>query len=164
MAIQVRRPRPEATRGLTATITASPTGVTGLRWLDAKRIVLASEDGVARLAGTDDKSRAQRVYAGSPDLLHCLALSPDNKRLYGGGHDGSIYVWRRSDGRLLAQLDRHSDAANSVAFDPQDLDHLVSAADDSVLASYGCLPCAWGTDDLAEVAERRRMQVIDLTQ
>lgn len=128
-------------------------------------------------ASTDDQSiRVWKVGEGEGRLIHTLTqlrstpgdvtFSPDDEssRVAVTGADGSIYVWRRSDGRLLAQLDRHSDAANSVAFDPQDLDHLVSAADDSVLASYRCLPCEWETEDLAEAAERRRMQVIDLTR
>jgi WD40 repeat protein len=154
-------------------------GATIARWqAGSPDAVDISTDGrFVATASTDDQSvRVWEVAGSKGRLVHTLTqlrstpgdvtFSPDDEssRVAITGADGTIYVWRRSDGRLLAQLDRHSDAANSVAFDPQDLDHLVSAADDSVLASYRCLPCEWETEDLAEAAERRRMQVIDLTQ
>jgi WD40 repeat protein len=145
---------------------------------DGPSAVDISTDGrFVATASTDDQSiRVWEVREGDGRLVHTLTqlrgtpgdvtFSPDehSSRVAVTGADGTVYVWRRSDGRLLAQLDRHSDAANSVAFDPQDLDHLVSAADDGVLASYRCLPCEWETEDLAQAAERRRMQDIDLTQ
>jgi WD40 repeat protein len=88
------------TRQLVASLTSSPTGVADLCWLDEKRILSASDDGLVRLTSQDDKSRAQRTFTGAADVIYCLALSPDQKTVYAGCHDGKVYAWTLANGKL----------------------------------------------------------------
>jgi hypothetical protein len=49
-----------------------------------------------------------------------------------------------------------------VAFDPDDLDHMVSAGDDGFMVSYTCELCALGVDELKDAAEDRLAQEVDV--
>ena len=73
--------------------------------------------------------------------------------------EGMVYVWERESGKLLAAMRRHADAADEVAFDPEDIDTLYSAGDDGFMVSYPCELCATGTGDLKDAAEDREAQL-----
>ena len=77
--------------------------------------------------------------------------------------EGMVYVWDRESGRLLAAMTRHADAANEVAFDPDDLDHMFSAGDDGFMVSFDCELCSLGVDELKAAAEDRLAQEVDVT-
>lgn len=93
------------TRELVKTLTSSPSGVSDLVWLDEKKIVSASEDGVVRLTNQDNKERAERSFNGASDVVYCLALAPDGKTVYAGCHDGKVYVWTVANGKLERTID-----------------------------------------------------------
>ena len=44
-----------------------------------------------------------RALPGVLDVLHCAAISSDGKTIYGGGHDGAVYVWN-SEGKLKTRF------------------------------------------------------------
>jgi WD40 repeat protein len=88
------------TRALVTTLTSSPSGVADLAWLDEKKVLAASEDGVVRLTSVDNKERAERSFNGAGDVVYCVALAPDAKTVYAGCHDGKVYVWTVGSGKL----------------------------------------------------------------
>jgi WD40 repeat protein len=88
------------TRELVTTLTSSPSGVADLAWLEDKKVLAASEDGVVRLTSLDNKERAERAFNGAGDVVYCLALAPDKATIYAGCHDGKVYVWTVAGGKL----------------------------------------------------------------
>ena len=88
------------TRELVTTLTSSPSGVADLAWLEEKKVLAASEDGVVRLTSLENKERAERAFNGAGNVLYCLALAPDKKTVYAGCHDGKVYVWTVGSGML----------------------------------------------------------------
>ncbi|GHO76860.1 hypothetical protein KSD_46310 [Ktedonobacter sp. SOSP1-85] len=54
----------------------------------------------------------------SPTKLRGVAWSPDGSQLASCGDDGSIYLWKSSNGSLLKKLQRHHGRAASVAWNP----------------------------------------------
>jgi WD40 repeat protein len=81
-------------------------------------------------------------------LVRCLALSPDGKRLAGGGEDGAVHLWEVDTGRPLmtdeqpVQLKGHTDWVLALTFRP----------DGKLLASSG----HDGTVVLWDVAGRKK--------
>jgi len=93
-----------ATKEQTVALQTNPAGVTDLVWVDDKRVLSSSEDGVARLSSEGNKERAERVFDGAPDVLYCAAATPDGKTLFAGCHDGNVYVWNAGSGKLEGTL------------------------------------------------------------
>lgn len=91
-----------ATREQKTTIGPHPAAVTALAWAETARLYAAGEDGVIR---TDNSTAKEvgRALPGADDVLYALAVSKDGKRLFGGCHDGGVYVWN-SDGKLQTKL------------------------------------------------------------
>jgi len=82
----------------------SPAGVTDLAWVNEKTLLSTSEDGVARFSSEANKERAERVFNGAPDVLYCAAVTSDGKTIFGGCHDGNVYVWTAATGKLEGTL------------------------------------------------------------
>jgi hypothetical protein len=61
-------------------------------------------------------------------------------------------------------MNRHADAADEAAFDPQDIDHMYSAGDDGFMVSYSCDLCSMGVDDLEDAIKDRVAQVVRLDE
>jgi WD40 repeat protein len=93
-----------AGKQLKASLTGNPAGVTDLDWVDAKTVLSACEDGVARFNTEEEKTRATRTFAGAADVLYCAAITGDGKTVFAGCHDGDVYVWSaagaKSEGKL----------------------------------------------------------------
>ncbi len=92
------------TRHFLASLTTSPGAVTDLCWLDAKKVISASDDGVVRQSSEENKGNAERTFAGASDVTYCVAIAPDGKTIYAGCHDGNVYVWTVAGGKLEQTL------------------------------------------------------------
>jgi WD40 repeat protein len=68
-----------------------------------------------------------------------FAFCPDGALLAGGSDDGTVRIWRLSDGELLRSLDGHRGAVEAVAFSP-DGRYLVSGLTDETVWLWGVLP------------------------
>lgn len=90
--------------------------VTALAWGGGP--VLAS-------AGADQKVLLWTMPAGTvlhtlatAGPLRALAMSPDGKRLAGGGDDGGVQLWDVATGKPAARLSGHTDWVLALAFSP----------------------------------------------
>jgi WD40 repeat protein len=112
---------------------------------------------------TRDLPKPQHVLrqAGAGTLSQ-VTLTPDDEASWVAvtTAEGRVYVWDRESGRLLSVMQAHGDAANGVAFNPNDIAQLVSAGDDGETFTYTCELCSMDTDDLRDEAEDRIAQVI----
>jgi tRNA A-37 threonylcarbamoyl transferase component Bud32 len=50
--------------------------------------------------------------------IHCVAWSPDGKRIASGGSDGTVIVWDAAKGRAIFTLKGHTRPIQCVAFSP----------------------------------------------
>lgn len=82
--------------------------VTALQWTaDGKSLVSACEDGVPRVftefkthSGRESSEGArERKLNEAEDVLNAVSVSRDGKTVYGGGHEGVVFVWDK-DGKL----------------------------------------------------------------
>jgi WD40 repeat protein len=92
------------THHFSASLTTSPAAITDLLWLDNKKIISSSDDGVVRQSSEESKGRAERSFSGATDITYCIAISPDGKSIYAGSHDGNIYDWNVASGKLESPL------------------------------------------------------------
>lgn len=56
------------------------------------------------------------AQAGHRGGVLSIALSPDGERLLSGGRDGTMRLWRVSDGKQMAVFDQHRSWVEAVAF------------------------------------------------
>ncbi len=92
------------------TLNNHPAPVTGLAWTsDGKSLMTTCEDGIARRftefkthAGEQSGGGAQeRACEKAADVLYCLATTADGKTVFGGCHNGLVYVWN-AEGKITA--------------------------------------------------------------
>ena len=66
-----------------------------------------------------DMGTRTRCWVGPhPTRIRCVAWSPDGTRLASCSDDGSVYLWKASDGTLLERLQGHSGRVMSVDWSP----------------------------------------------
>ena len=46
-----------------------------------------------------------RAFTAIDEVLYSVAFAPDGKTIYGGAHDGTVYIWN-SDGKLKRKLEQ----------------------------------------------------------
>jgi WD40 repeat protein len=94
------------------TLNSHPAPVTALAWAaDGKNLISVCEDGIPRRfsefkthAGEQSGGGAQeRAFEKARDILYCLAMTADGKTVFGGCHDGLVYVWN-AEGKITATL------------------------------------------------------------
>lgn len=94
------------------TLNNHPAPVTALVWTTGgTNLFSADEDGTARRftefkvhAGEQSGGGAQqRVFTKAGDILYSLAAPADGKTVFGGCHDGLVYVWN-AEGKVTAKL------------------------------------------------------------
>jgi WD40 repeat protein len=73
-----------------------PAAVTAVAWLppESKRMLVACEDGCVRLDSTEESSVSKPMQLAE-DVIYSIAVQGkgDARVIYGGCHDGGIYVW-----------------------------------------------------------------------
>jgi len=57
-----------------------------------------------------------RTLLGHEDVVHCVAFSPDGKRIVSASEDGTLRVWHTSLGRELLAIHPHINEANGAPF------------------------------------------------
>jgi WD40 repeat protein len=92
------------------------------------------ENGVTVLDGVHDKDVLVREVLNTDDMVYCLAVSPDGKKLAAGdSSDRLVNVWDLTPGpagaRLEQSIENHADWVLGVAFAP-DGKHLLTASRD----------------------------------
>jgi WD40 repeat protein len=92
------------------------------------------KDGVMYLDGVNDKTVLVRQILDADDIVYCLALSPDGKKLAAGNSaDRTVNVWDLSAGiggaKLEQSIENHADWVLGLAFSP-DGKHLLSCGRD----------------------------------
>jgi WD40 repeat protein len=107
----------------------------------------------------------QQLRQATGTLGHVtLSQDADASRVAVTTSEGKVYVWDRATGQLLSVMQRHADFANQVAFDPVDLERLVSAGDDGEMLTYLCDFCTMDVDELQAAAKSRRAQHISASE
>jgi len=71
--------------------------------------------GVLKLFSVESGDAAATLE-GPKDVVDCLALSPDGKRLAAGSADGNAYVYNLADKKLLETIDQHNGWILDVTF------------------------------------------------
>jgi WD40 repeat protein len=74
---------------------------------------------------------------GHVTLVHCVAFSPDGKRIATGGPEGTVRLWDPAAGRELTPNDAHQAAINSVAFSPDGALAATAAGGDHTIRVWG---------------------------
>jgi WD40 repeat protein len=91
--------------------------------------VSAGDDGLARVWTLPTFESRELGAKDKGQVVLCVAVSADGKRLACGGADGGVVVWSLADGRTVAAFSGHKGAVNAVAFTP-DARNVISGGDD----------------------------------
>jgi len=80
-----------------------PAPVTAIAWQAKETILVACEDGTIRGNPSDKKELARPYSDTADDVVYALATTGDGKAVFGGGHDGLVYVWG-PNGKLTGKV------------------------------------------------------------
>jgi len=69
-----------------------PFRVDAIAWPNGRSIVAAGDDGGLR-RDNDNANAPGAALPGADDVLYCLAVTADGANVFGGCHDGAVYVW-----------------------------------------------------------------------
>jgi WD40 repeat protein len=97
---------------------------------DCKQIASGGDDKLVRIADATT-GQVTHTLKGHRGAIHCVAFSPNGRRVASGGGK-SIKVWDAGSGKELFTLTGHSKAVSSIAFSP-DGRQLVSGSDDALV-------------------------------
>ncbi|HWN94571.1 MAG TPA: DUF1549 domain-containing protein [Methylomirabilota bacterium] len=107
------------TRGSVVSVNNKKHEFTALTWSADGKMVVASDDAGGLFSFTEFKRHSgaqssdtarERQLARWSEPLHAVAISKDGKQMVAGGQDGIVYVVK-SDGKLVAKLEEHSEIA-----------------------------------------------------
>jgi WD40 repeat protein len=131
-------------------------------------VTAGDDDQTVRIWDTENLSEPAHVLtqARGRSSTNFVTFSGDaeSRRVALATADGLVYVWDRRSGRLLATVRRHADYISEVAFDPQDIDRLVSGSHDYLVTSYICDACKLSSSSLADAARERTSQIVTPTK
>ena len=103
-----------------ATLSTGKEVVLAARFIDNRRIVTTSRDGIARLWNAET-GELQRAFVGRSIVLFDAAVDPDGTLLATAAGDGAIQFWDMASGRLIWMLHAHRSFVNGVHFAGPDL-------------------------------------------
>jgi WD40 repeat protein len=83
---------------------------------DGKHFATGDWAGKAAIWNLQTGQRELELSQGQ--YVHSVAYDASGERLAAGASDGSVHVYRASDGELIAKLDGHTEAVLSVRFSP----------------------------------------------
>jgi WD40 repeat protein/serine/threonine protein kinase len=130
------------------TLTGHHGPVTGLRFHpDSGALVTVGLDGTLQVWNLADRSAKPRVISRPAVRFHCVAVSPDGKRVAVGGSDSAVRVWDTATWVEQPALRGHTGDVLSVRFAPDSLlvasgsrDHTVRLWDTATGKAVGVLP------------------------
>jgi WD40 repeat protein len=86
---------------------------------------------VAGLPPSPGTALRQFVYRGHTGAITALSWSPDATMVASGSADGTVQVWRASDGALLYKLSGYTDAVTSISWASDRVNVIASAGNDN---------------------------------
>jgi Planctomycete cytochrome C/WD domain, G-beta repeat len=88
-----------------------------------------TENGIQILDGVNDPKVMLKQLLDADDSVHCLAVSPDGKRIASGGCDRTVRVWEYPSCKLEQSIENHADWVMGIVFAP-DGKHLLTCSRD----------------------------------
>ncbi len=91
---------------------------TGLQFSgDGRWLAVSAEEGLIRVWNTRAWSQVPMVFNGGHEAIWCVDIAPDNRRIAGGGDNGSVFLWDVETGQIVARLKTgESNLVQFVAF------------------------------------------------
>jgi WD40 repeat protein len=74
------------------------------------------DNDAATAADDDTASKEVRRFEGHPNIVTCMALSPDGHRALAGMKDGAIWLWDVDDAKVVRKMQIGKDEITSLVF------------------------------------------------
>ena len=96
---------------------ATPTGLTFS--INNTKLVLSASDGTIQVWNTLAWDKPPVVLSAGEDAIWCVAISPDEQRVAGGGDDGNVFLWDLNSQQVVARFKAAGNAlVHKVGFSP----------------------------------------------